>query len=290
MSDLPDRPGRVRGSTRKVGVVGWPIEHTLSPVIHNAAFVALGMDWVYVPLPVATARLPAALDGLGALGFAGANVTMPHKTRAAELIPDLSHDAGLLRAVNTIVVGTDGLAGHNTDALGFERFLREDTGFDPSGRAALLFGAGGGARACALALSRGGLAELSVAVRESSRGEDLRATLEGSGTALRVVSIDDVSEVHADLIVNATPLGVHGERLPLPSLVPGVVGVDLLYRPSATPFQAEIREGGGAVFGGLGLLLHQAAISFELWTGQTPPLSVMSAAALGELAEAGPSD
>ena len=290
MSDLPDRPGRVRGSTRKVGVIGWPIEHTLSPVIHNAAFIALGMDWVYVPLRVATARLPAALDGLGALGFAGANVTMPHKTRAAELVPDLSHDARLLRAVNTIVVGTDGLAGHNTDALGFERFLREDTGFDPSGRAALLFGAGGGARACALALSRGGLAELSVAVREPSRGEDLRATFEGSGTALRVVSIDDVSEVHAGLIVNATPLGVHGERLPLPSLVPGVVGVDLLYRPSATPFQAEIREGGGSVFGGLGLLLHQAAISFELWTGQTPPLSVMSAAALGELAEAGPSD
>jgi shikimate dehydrogenase len=289
MSDLPDRPGRVRGSTRKVGVIGWPIEHTLSPVIHNAAFVALGMDWVYVPLPVATARLPAALDGLGALGFAGANVTMPHKIRAAELVPDLSHDARLLRAVNTIVVGTDGLAGHNTDALGFERFLREDTGFDPSGRAALLFGAGGGARACALALSRGGLAELSVAVREPSRGEDMRATLEGSGTALRVESIDHVSEVHADLIVNATPLGVHGERLPLPSLVPGVVGVDLLYRPSATPFQAEIREGGGSVFGGLGLLLHQAAISFELWTGQTPPLSVMSAAALGELAEAGPS-
>ena len=290
MSDLPDRPGRVRGSTRKVGVIGWPIEHTLSPVIHNAAFVALGMDWVYVPLPVATARLPAALDGLGALGFAGANVTMPHKTRSAELVPDLSHDARLLRAVNTIVVGTDGLAGHNTDALGFERFLREDTGFDPSGRAALLFGAGGGARACSLALSRGGLAELSVAVREPSRGEDLRATLEGSGTALRVVSIDDVLEVHADLIVNATPLGVHGERLPLPSLVPGVVGVDLLYRPSATPFQAEIREGGGSVFGGLGLLLHQAAISFELWTGQTPPLSVMSAAAVGELAEAGASD
>jgi shikimate dehydrogenase len=290
MSDLPDRPGRVRGSTRKVGVIGWPIEHTLSPVIHNAAFVALGMDWVYVPLPVATARLPAALDGLGALGFAGANVTMPHKTRSAELVPDLSHDARLLRAVNTIVVETDGLAGHNTDALGFERFLREDTGFDPSGRAALLFGAGGGARACALALSRGALAELSVAVREPSRGEDLRTTLEGSGTALRVVSIDDVSEVHADLIVNATPLGVHGERLPLPSLVPGVVGVDLLYRPRATPFQAEIREGGGSVFGGLGLLLHQAAISFELWTGQTPPLSVMSAAALGELTEAGPSD
>src|SRR5918995_4725898 len=176
MSDIPDRPGRVRGSTRSVGVLGWPVEHSLSPAIHNAAFVALGLDWVYVPLPVPPAELPAALRGLGALGFAGANVTMPHKTRTTELIEDLSEDARLLRAVNTIVVGTDGLAGHNTDALGFARFLREDTGFDPSGRAALLFGAGGGARACALALSRGGLAELSLAVREPSRGEDLRAT------------------------------------------------------------------------------------------------------------------
>ena len=270
--------------------MGWPVEHSLSPVIHNAAFVALGMDWVYVPLPVSTARFPAALEGLGALGFAGANVTMPHKTRAAELVLDLSDDARLLRAVNTIVVGTDGPEGHNTDALGFERFIREDTGFDPSGRAALLFGAGGGARACALALSRGGLAQLSVAVREPSRAEDLRAILEGTATALRVVSIDDVSEVDADLIVNATPLGAHGEHLPLPSLVPGVVAVDLLYRPSATPFQAAVREAGGSVFGGLGLLLHQAAISFELWTGQPPPLPVMSAAALGELAESGPSD
>ena len=114
----------------------------------------MSMDWVYVRLPVEPGRLEPALDGLAALGFAGANVTMPHKTRAAELVLDLSDDARLLRAVNTIVVGTDGPAGHNTDALGFERFLRDDTGFDPSRRTALLFGAGGGARACALAGDR----------------------------------------------------------------------------------------------------------------------------------------
>ena len=109
MSDVPQRPGRVRGSTRSVGVLGWPVDHSLSPVIHNAAFVALGLDWVYVPLPVAPAELPAALGGLVALGFAGANVTMPHKTPTAELIDDLSEDARLLRAVNTIVVAADGL-------------------------------------------------------------------------------------------------------------------------------------------------------------------------------------
>lgn len=289
MSELPDRPGRVRGSTRSVGVIGWPIEHSLSPVIHNSAFAALGMDWVYVPLPVVPPQLPAALEGLWALGFAGANVTMPHKTRAAEVIEDLSKDARLLRSVNTIVVGPEGLSGHNSDALGFERFLREDAGFDPVGRTALVFGAGGGARACVLALSRGGLASLAVAVREPSRAEDLRATLEGFGTRVRIVSFDEVLALKADLVVNATPLGVHGESLPLPTPTPGMVGVDLLYRPNTTPFQTALREAGGTVFGGLGLLLQQAAISFELWTGRAAPLSVMSAAALGELAEVGPS-
>ena len=288
MSDVPDRPGRVRGSTRSVGILGWPVDHSLSPAVHNAAFAALGLDWVYVPLPVAPAELSAALGGLAALGFAGANVTMPHKTRAAELIESLSEDARLLRAVNTIVVGADGLVGHNSDADGFERFLRDDVGFDATGRSTLLFGAGGGARACALAASRSGLASLSVVVRDASRADDLRVALEGSPTAVHVVGFDDASRVEADLIVNATPLGVHGEELPLPSLRPGVVGVDLLYRPGATPFQAAVREAGGAAFGGLGLLLQQAAISFELWTGQSAPLPVMSAAALGELADPGP--
>ena len=288
MSDVPERPGRVRGSTRSVGVLGWPVDHSLSPAIHNAAFVALGLDWVYVPLPVSPAGLPAALGGLGALGFAGANVTMPHKTPTAELVDDLSEDARLLRAVNTIVVGANGLAGHNSDAAGFELFLRDDVGFDASGRSALLFGAGGGARACALAAARSGLATLSVAVREASRADDLRAALEGSATAVHVVGFDDAPGVGADLIVNATPLGVHGEELPLPSLHAGVVGVDLLYRPGATPFQTAVRDAGGAAFGGLGLLLQQAAISFELWTGRAAPLPVMSAAALAELAESGP--
>ena len=126
-----------------------------------------------------------------------------------------------------------------------------------------------------------------MAVREASRADDLRAALEGSATEVRVVGFDDASGIEADLIVNATPLGVHGEELPLPSLPPGVVGVDLLYRPGVTPFQGAVRDAGGAAFGGLGLLLQQAAISFELWTGQSAPLPVMSAAALGELAEPG---
>ncbi|HLE44393.1 MAG TPA: shikimate dehydrogenase, partial [Methylomirabilota bacterium] len=123
-------PARVGGSTRTVGVIGWPASGSLSPVIHNAAFAALGLDWVYVPLPVPPGELRAALPGLVAAGFAGANVTMPHKTEAAGLVRDLSEDAERLQAVNTIVVGPAGLSGHNTDAPGFDRFLRRDAGFD----------------------------------------------------------------------------------------------------------------------------------------------------------------
>ncbi|HET8525961.1 MAG TPA: shikimate dehydrogenase [Actinomycetota bacterium] len=289
MSEVPDRPPGVRGSTRLAGVIGWPVDHSLSPAIHNAAFSALGMDWVYVPLAVPPPRLAEAIRGLRALGFAGANVTMPHKTEAAEIVGARSDDALVLRAVNTIVVGADEVSGHNTDALGFERFLREDAGFDPAGRSALVFGAGGAARACALALARGGLASLAVAVREPSRADGLRTVLEGFGTTVTVVTVDEAPLMPSNLVINATPLGVHGEALPLPPLGVGVMAVDLLYRPSATPFQTAAREAGCVVFGGLGLLLRQAALSFELWTGQAPPLPVMSAAALGELAEAGPS-
>jgi shikimate dehydrogenase len=268
-------------------VIGWPVGHSLSPAIHNAAFAALGMDWLYVPLPVPPGRVGEALSGLGALGFVGANVTMPHKTEIAERIEALSEDAGRLRAVNTIVVGAEGLSGHNTDAPGFDRFLRRDAGFDPAGRSALLFGAGGAARACALSLARSGLATLTVALRDPARAGALRGTLEGFGTRLAVVPFGRAVDAPVDLIVNATPLGGRGEPLPLPPLQPGVLAIDLLYRPSLTPLQAAARAAGGAAFGGLGLLLHQAALSFELWTAQPAPLAVMSAAALGEVAPAG---
>lgn len=279
---------RVDGTTRSVGIIGWPVSESLSPVIHNTAFIALGMDWVYVPLPVPPGALADALAGLPALGFAGANVTMPHKTETAELIADLSEDAERLQAVNTIVVGPAGLSGHNTDAPGFERFLRRDAGFDPAGGSALIFGSGGAARACALALARMGLATLSVAVRDPARAEGVQRTLEGLRTRVRAVRFDDASTVDADVVVNATPLGAQGESLPLPALRPDMLVVDLLYRPGVTPMQTAARASGATAFGGLGLLLHQAALSFELWTGQPPPMAVMSAAALAELAEPTP--
>lgn len=279
---------RVGGTTRTVGIIGWPVSGSLSPQIHNAAFDALGLDWAYVLLPVPPGGLPEALAGLAALGLSGANVTMPHKTEAAEIIDELSADAARLRAVNTIVVDAAGLHGHNTDATGFDRFLRRDAGFDPGGASAVIYGAGGAARACALALARAGLATLTVAARDPSRAEGLLLTLEGLATDVSVISFDEATRIEASLVVNATPLGASGESLPLPPLVPGTLVVDLLYRPAITPLQAAARAAGAAAFGGLGLLLHQAALSFELWTGRPAPVSVMSAAATAELNEPTP--
>jgi shikimate dehydrogenase len=275
----------VSGSTRTVGIIGWPVSHSLSPAIHNAAFAALGLDWVYVPLPVHPLRLLPALAGLGALQFSGANVTMPHKAAVADLVDDLSEDARRLHAVNTIVVEDERLRGENTDAPGFERFLRMDAGFDPSGRTALIFGAGGAGRACALALGRGGASSLTVAAREPARVADVAASIEGLGTTVRAVTFDDAATVDADLIVNATPLGARQESLPVPPVGPDTLVVDLLYHPVVTPLQVQARASGAAAFGGVGLLLHQAALSFEVWTGQLPPLEVMSAAAVAAMSD-----
>jgi len=278
---------RIGGATHVAGIIGWPVDHSLSPAIHNAAFVAAGLDWVYVPLPVPPPELAHALAGLRALGIDGANVTMPHKTEAAELIDGLSEDARALGAVNTISVRGEQIEGHNTDAPGFDRFLREDAGFDPAGRTALIYGSGGAGRACALALARAGISRLTVAARNEATTDGVRGIAMNAGAPLDVIASKDAGGRRFDLVVNATPVGreTEPEHLALPDLDRGVVVVDLLYDPPVTALQRRAEEAGAAAFGGLGLLLHQAALSFELWTGIPAPLDVMSAAALSALAD-----
>jgi shikimate dehydrogenase len=276
---------RIGGGAQTLGVIGWPVHHSLSPAIHNAAFAALDLGWIYVPLPVPPGRVAEALSGLHALGFRGANVTMPHKTEVAERVDTLSDDASRLRAVNTIELVDGQTVCHNTDAPGFDRFLRRDAGFDPDGRSALLYGAGGAARACALALANAGLARLTVAVREIDRAGDLRHALKGLPTEVIAVPFDAAAEHPTDLLVNATPLGAGGEELPLPAIDGATVAIDLLYHPAFTPLQARVRAAGGRAFNGMGLLLQQAALAFELWTGRVAPLDVMSAAALAAIAD-----
>ena len=265
------------------GVIGWPVTYSLSPAIHEAAFRALGINWRYLHLPVPPGALREAMTKLRSERYAGANVTIPHKTQAAGIATPLSEDAARLNAVNTLVSSGETLAGENTDAPGFANFLARDADWDPSGRSALLYGAGGAARACVLALARAGLASLVVAVRETGRAERLLRLAASLGLEAEAVPFAEAAGRPFDLVANATPVGRGGESLPLPKLGPEVLVVDLIYRPAKTAMLEAAREAGAPAFGGLGLLVHQAALSFELFTGAPAPLQIMREAALSGL-------
>ncbi|MBV8560347.1 MAG: shikimate dehydrogenase [Acidimicrobiia bacterium] len=271
------------GTTRVAAVIGYPIRHSVSPVIHNAAFRALDLDWVFTALEVAPGRAAAAADGVRDLGLAGLSVTMPHKSDVVRALDRVTSTAATLGAVNTVIRhGSRELLGDNTDGAGFLDALRTDEGFDPGGRRCLVVGAGGAARAVVLALALAGAAEVVVANRTRSRAEEAAALAPG---VARAGSPDEADGV--DLIVNATPLGMAGNlSLPVPTtaLGPGQLVVDLVYHPALTPLVEAAHRRGAAAINGLGMLIHQAAHAFRLWTGEDPPLEVMSAAALAELA------
>lgn len=275
----------IDGHTTLVGLIGHDFHYTLSPAIHNAAFRELGMNWVYVPLPVRPGALVDALRGLKAMGFRGANVTIPHKIEAAMVVDELCGDARLLGAVNTLVVEDDGLRGYNTDVEGFRLFL-EEKGILVRGSAALVLGAGGAARAVALALAREGLARLHILNRTVARAVELQELLKGvfPSTEISVGKLDpEGSGVlwECDLAVNCTPLGrAKGEDLPVDygAFRRGKWAVDLAYGAERSQFLARAEERGAQVADGEGMLIHQAAASFRLWTGRPAPLEAMRSA------------
>lgn len=265
------------GRTRVVGVIGAPVAHSLSPAIHNAAYRALGLDWTYVALPVADGDGYAAVAALATLGFAGANVTMPHKAAAAEACDVLSPDAAALSAVNTVVVRDDGsLLGESTDGAGFLALL-DRLDVDPSGRNVLVLGAGGAARAIVLALGRTG-AQVAVAARGAEAGASAAALAEGGESWVW----DDLEARFgwADIVVNATPIGMAGEPAPIPpeAIRSGHVVIDTIYDPPETALLATARARGATTANGLAMLVGQAAVAFELFTGHAAPVEVMTEA------------
>lgn len=264
------------------GVIGDPIRHSLSPVLHNAAFRALDLDWIFLAFEVAEGDAAGAIAGMRALGLDGLSVTKPHKAAVAELVDRLSPTAERLNAVNTVVRQGTALAGENTDGQGFLDALRLDHGFHPAGRRCVVRGAGGAGRAVILALAQAGAAEIVVV---AGRDPDRAATGAAlAGAAGRVGPLETASD--ADLVVNATSVGMAGEPAEAvfdPSLLgPGQLVVDLIYPVTALVDAA--RQRGATAAGGLGMLIHQAAHAFRLWTGEEPPTEVMSAAALAALA------
>ncbi len=269
---------RIGAQTRVAGVIGDPVRHSASPALHNAAYAALGLDYVYVAFPVPAGRGADAVRAMPVLGLVGLNVTMPHKADAARACDDLSTDARALGAVNTVVLRPDGrVFGDSTDGEGFLRSLHDD-GVDPAGRSVVVLGAGGAARAVVLALGRAG-AHVVVAARRDDAARDaaeLAPGGEGRG-------VDGLASCVAsfDIVVNATPLGMRGESPPFDpdALTPRHAVVDLVYHPAETPLLAAARARGVRVASnGLGMLIHQAALAFRAMTGHEAPLEAMRAA------------
>lgn len=266
----PDSP---TGATRLAAVIGDPVRHSLSPVLYNAAFAALDLDWVYVALPVDTGRGADVVEAMRTLGLDGLSVTTPHKQAVAEAVDDLTPAAAALGAVNCVQRVDDRLIGHNTDGEGLRRSAEVQLGFDPAGANVAVLGAGGAAVAAASALVAAG-SQVDIVNRTAARAE---AAAAASGAS---VGGPDAT-VTADLVVQATSLGMQdGDALPIdPSLLaPHQLLVELIYHPAETPLLAEARALGLSAINGVGMLLYQAGAQFRLWTGHAAPIEVMASA------------
>lgn len=279
----------ITGRTRITGILAGPEQagHSLSPAIHNAAFNALEMDWAYLPFGVDPDRLALAVRGLVAAGVRGMNVTMPHKMAAMKVVDVLTDQARLIGALNTIEVRNGELIGHNTDGEGLARFIHKDLGVDLNGCCALVIGSGGSARATVAALASAGVARIRVLARREVAAESLRPVAGGTPFESAALKGDVATWVSSsDVIVHATPVGQQMEEpvIPTDHISSGAVVVDLVYKPPVTPLIQAARERGAVAHSGLGMLLNQAALAFEIWTGTQPPMQAMSAAALLELA------
>lgn len=288
---MKDNP--ITGKTRVCGVIGDPIEHTMSPAMHNAAFEEMGMDYRYVPFRVRKEELGKAIDGMRALNLRGLNVTIPHKVAIIPFLDKLDIMAERVDAVNTVVNDDGVLTGYNTDAAGFLQALSE-RGVEPEGKNVVILGAGGASRAISFILAERG-ANLVILNRrlELDWAEELARrisqTFDGEVRAL------ELSEKHlslalegAEVLVNATSVGMNpeAEATPVPArlLKPGLAVFDIVYNPIQTRLLREADEAGARTISGIDMLVWQGALSFEKWTGRKAPVSLMKRKAIQALA------
>jgi shikimate dehydrogenase len=259
--------------------MGYPIKRSLSRYMHDAAFEHLGIDATYLPFEVEPGQVEIAIQDWLATGVQGGNVTIPHKETVASVLTRLEGDAAKLKTVNTLVREGDEYVGYTTDGDGFVNSLKEQ-GIEVNGKEVALLGAGGAAKSIASALLRNDVKELVVINRTTARAQELIDELDSGKTG----AMEDVSD--ADLIVNATSLGMGADYLPpelnqvVENLSEHQIVADIVYVPRDTALLRAARERGAKTIDGLGMLLHQAALAFELWTKQPPPLEVMRNALL----------
>jgi shikimate dehydrogenase len=268
----------INAATRLCAVIGSPIAHSASPAMHNAAFAALGLNWRYLAFEVAPANLRAAIEGAQAMNFAGLNLTVPHKLLALEMVDALDESAKIWGAVNTIKFQDGRATGFNTDADGLTNSLRQDLEFEARGKKVLLLGAGGAGRTAALKLASENIAELFLVNRTASKAEEIAAEIKNKFPAAKIFTGHPKTEI--DLVLNSTSLGLKAEDAsPLDeknfSLKQTRAVFDMIYRPAETRLLADAKTAGCKTANGLGMLLHQGAKAFEIWTGKPAPLDVM---------------
>lgn len=285
---MPSRFAASRGKTL-LGIIGNPVQKSLSPRMQNAALRHLKIDAVYLPFELPAAAVRDVLRALPHLGFRGLNVTIPYKEVVPRWLDELAESARDLGAVNTIAVESGRLVGYNTDGRGFLMALNAEGRIDPRGEALLVVGAGGAARAIAFEAARRGCSRICIANRTQERAEGLRRVLRRHFSQVEVLAVETGETAFPDLvagstiIVNTTPLGSRkGDPLPVPParLTSAHVVVDIVYRPVRTPLLAAAEASGARCLNGLGMLLYQGALAFRIWTGREAPLEVMRRALL----------
>jgi len=272
--------------TRKAGIIGHPVAHSLSPVFQAAAFAHCGLDVTYERWDTPAAQLAGRVSSLRETAVLGANVTVPHKEAVIPLLDELGGQSARMGAVNTIVNRDGRLFGFNTDGPGFVAALRNEASFEPAGKKVLLVGAGGAARGIAFALSEARAAEVAISNRTAGRAEAVAGEI---GRPVSAVPWDSPVGGY-DCVVNCTSVGMHGGPDPdgvpfeVASARPGCLVVDIVYAPEDTPLLRSAKAAGLVTLGGLPMLIYQGALAFEHWTGIPAPVDVMFQAARTELA------
>ena len=276
----------VLGTTNVVGIVGWPVSHSLSPLMQNAAFAALSLDYIYVPFAVRPEGLAAAVAGLRELNVVGFNVTIPHKTAIVPLLDRLSEEAEAAGSVNTVKRQGDMLVGYNTDGTGLIASLRGDLNFVPRGRNIVVLGAGGAARSALVSLCAAGARSVAIVNRSLERAAELARKLREAFSGIEIAEFDFISSGlreclgKADLLINSTSVGMGGTSFDSidPSWLNAKAKVyDMVYNPPETSLLASIRAAGLVGANGVGMLVSQGEAAFTIWTGLQHPSGVMRA-------------
>ncbi len=280
----------ISGKTKVCGVIGDPIEHTLSPIMHNAAFNALNLDYVFLAFKVKPTEVENAINGMRALNIRGLNVTMPHKTPVLKYLDRTDLSAQIINSVNTILNRDNKLFGFNTDGVGALKALREN-GVELKGRKVLLLGAGGAARAIAYTMAKEA-DELAVLNRSLKPAQELAKLLEKTANKKIVSGSLSPKEIQqnlqdSDVLINATSVGMKpkAEESPVaPRLLrPNLAVMDIVYNPIESKLAKEAKVAGAKVVSGVEMLIYQGAASFEIWTGKSAPVDVMRQAVVNHL-------